>query len=129
MSSPKTWIFLLATISFCAGGVSWALVREVSKDSQALKPVFSQYEKRFLQDFQLNADQRKLLHKILLAYQEEEENVKNRHVSAMEPELREAGRQAERRLRNLLTEEQLSHYERLLEQGKQEFPEPDKQKK
>jgi len=99
MTNVRLWITILALVSFLAGtaagkiltGRSAAAARAHATESGAL----ADYESLFSDQFELDADRRRLLGVLLEHYEQEVTRIRNDHLSsyrsAIEPELRRVG--------------------------------------
>lgn len=96
MKSLRLWILVFALVCFAVG-----LATGLWVSSQSFRPVpergpFADYGDLLVETFDLAPRRAKALAEVLAAYQQEIEEIKDRHMagymSAMEPELREKGR-------------------------------------
>lgn len=96
MSNPKLWVLILALISFSIGAAAATWVAAHSFRPPPERGPFAEYERGLVDTFALSPDRARLLHVVLANYQQEVEQIKDRHsadfMSAMEPELSARGR-------------------------------------
>jgi len=100
MNDPRSWILILALMSFLVGGSAGFVMgrRDAGAagiDFPQATGAFVDYEARLSQTLELDEDRRRLFRAVLDHYQADIDAVRERHeartASAMEPELRELG--------------------------------------
>jgi hypothetical protein len=118
VSALRSWIALLALVSFLAGLASGLLVAERRAVPEAPRGAFVDYQRMFSDRFELGAERQRILGGLLRSYQEDIARIRDRHtaeyLSAMEPELRDSGLRYRNIIRNeLLPEEDRAEFDRL----------------
>ncbi len=102
----RLWIALLALTAFGAGASAglWLAVRLQPEEPRP----FSDYEKLFLQEFELEPARARLFRDLLAAYADDRSAVERKHLAAyrssMEADLRRLGRDYSDLLRNHVLE-------------------------
>ena len=96
MTSLRFWILALVVVSFGAGVAAGALVSAGVNRAAPEPGPFAAFERDLGRTFGLSAERTRILHTVLLGYQREIEQMKDRSMAdtmaAMEPELSERGR-------------------------------------
>lgn len=106
MKSVRIWILILAATSFLTGTAAGLLLAPGTRGEADRGHPFADYEQMFLDAFELDPVRRQALRQILVAYADELEDVRQRHLSAymssMEEELEALGRRCEGTIRDHL---------------------------
>lgn len=97
MTNLRFWVLVLVFTSFAIGLASGAGVAMLLQRPAPDAGPFADYERRLVERFQLPPERARLLRVILASYNQEIEEIKDRHMadytSAMEPELMKKGRE------------------------------------
>jgi uncharacterized membrane protein len=108
----RFWVLVLVFTSFAIGLASGAGVAMLVQKPAPDAGPFADYERRLVERFQLPPERARLLRVVLASYNQEIEEIKDRHMadytSAMEPELMKTGRQ----YRDLILNRVIPHSQR-----------------
>jgi hypothetical protein len=90
VTSERFWILVLAAVSFLAGIAGGILIAVRRLPVDATGP-FADYQRRLVTEYGLGEEEEDRLAQILLAYHDDLEGLKARHVRELEPEYLAAG--------------------------------------
>ncbi len=97
MRNLRFWVLVLVFTSFAIGLASGAGVAVLLQKPTPDAGPFADYERRLVERFHLPPERARLLRVVLVSYNQEIEEIKDRHMadytSAMEPELIKKGRE------------------------------------
>jgi len=115
----RLWISILALVSFLAGVAAGLVAGEYSRKAPPDERFFGDFEREFVEHFELDAVRQSHLAELLLIHRAEIEKIKHRHTAElnaqMEEEFRSAGLEYRSLVRNhLLPERQRHEFDRLL---------------
>ena len=110
---------LLALVTFLCGLGTGLFVAEREARAQSLRNEFSEFERAFASEFELDREHQRLLAGFLEHYNRETQQIKDRYAAlnhrAMEPELRRLGLEYRSHLRDtLLPASQRPKFDRLM---------------
>lgn len=95
MTNLRSWVVILALVCIAAGGALGFWVAAGRYRAAPQRGPFADYEQMLVATFQLSPERERALRDVLASYQQDLEQIKDRHVadymSAMEPELRAKG--------------------------------------
>jgi hypothetical protein len=126
VTSTRAWILILALVCFLAGLATGLIGAELSDDAQSQSSALGDYERAFVEQFELDPQRQRLLVGLLEHYNLEVEEIQNRHTvqvrREMEPELRRAGLEYRALLRDrLLPPAQRAEFDRLTADFQENF--------
>lgn len=106
MRDARAWIALLAVVSFLAGAAAGILLDPLRHATRPERGPFGDYYEALVRHFELDPARTQALRVLLHHYEADVQRIRDRHsaelLAAMEPELRETGREYTERLRNQL---------------------------
>ncbi len=119
MSGTRLWLLLLTGVAFLAGFGSGMYASERSHRASQLDGAFGDFERAFVQEFDLDPERQRLLARLLDHYNRETEAILERYASenhmGMEPDLARAGLEYRATVRDrLLPEPQRPKFDRLM---------------
>jgi hypothetical protein len=119
VNSVRFWTLILASVAFLAGLGSGMLFAEKAHRQAQLAGTFGEFERAFVQEFQLDLERQQLLAQALDHYNRETQAIEDRYAAEyhirMEPELRAAGLEYRTLIREqLLPEDQRPKFDRLM---------------
>ena len=104
MKGLRSWILLLALVSFLTGLAAGWTGAEISRADLPASSAFGAYERELVRTFELDPRRQHLLAELLDHYNREIEEIQNRYTAEvrhdMEPELRRVGREYRSHLRD-----------------------------
>lgn len=126
MTSIRAWVLILALVCFLAGLAAGLIGAELSDDAKSPSGELGDYERAFVERFDLDPQRQRLLVGLLEHYNLEVEEIENRHTALvrreMEPELRRAGLHYRALLRDrLLPPAQRAEFDRLTADFQENF--------
>lgn len=115
----RLWLLLLTAVAFLAGFGSGMYASERTHRASQLDGAFGDYERAFVQEFNLDPERQRLLARLLDHYNSEAEAIRDRYAAEnhmeMEPELARAGLEYRALLRDrLLPESERPKFDRLM---------------
>ena len=119
MNGLRLWLLLLTAVAFLAGLGTGMYVSERNHRLSQLESEFSDFERAFVREFELDPDRQRLLASLLDDYNRRTRAIRDRHAAEnhmeMEPELRRAGLEYRGLIRDrLLPESQRPKFDRLM---------------
>lgn len=124
MSSPRLWVLILFAVAFLAGGGAGFVLAERARGEVATPTPFGEFERAFVQEFELDPERQRLLAGLLDHYNREAQAVGDRYAAdfraskegaGMELELQSAGLEYRGLIRDqLLPDDQRPKFDRLM---------------
>jgi hypothetical protein len=119
VSSTRLWVLILTAVAFLAGTGMGLVMAERAQRQAQVRSTSGEFERAFVQRFQLDPERQRLLAGLLDHYNRETQAIQSRYAAEyhmkMEPELRAAGLEYRALLRDqLLPEEQRPKFDSLM---------------
>lgn len=116
MNGLRLWITILALVSFLAGVAAGLVAGEYSRKAPPDESFFGDFEREFVEHFELDAERQSHLTELLRLHRAEIEEIKHRHTAEltaqMEEEFRTKGLEYRSLIRDhLLPEEQRAEFD------------------